>query len=170
MNDIAKASERGRRTLYTYFRSKADIYHAVVTSELNNLYKKLQEVADKDMPADEKLIAFVYARLDALQTLVERNGSLQADMFQDVWRVEKIRKDFNIRETEIIRKILQDGIREGIFYMPDIDMTALLLHHALKGVEVPYIRSFMTEAPSRRLKRRENVVHLLFNGLRINNE
>lgn len=34
MNDIAKASQRGRRTLYTYFSSKNDIYKAVIESEL----------------------------------------------------------------------------------------------------------------------------------------
>ena len=30
MNDIAVASKKGRRTLYTYFKSKEDIYMAVV--------------------------------------------------------------------------------------------------------------------------------------------
>ena len=29
MNDIAVASGRGRRTLYTYFKSKEDVYYAV---------------------------------------------------------------------------------------------------------------------------------------------
>ena len=33
MNDIALASKKGRRTLYTYFKSKEDIYLAVVESE-----------------------------------------------------------------------------------------------------------------------------------------
>ncbi|HRU13864.1 MAG TPA: helix-turn-helix domain-containing protein, partial [Dysgonamonadaceae bacterium] len=32
MNDIAEASKRGRRTLYTYFNSKNEIYKAVVES------------------------------------------------------------------------------------------------------------------------------------------
>ena len=35
MNDIALASKKGRRTLYTYFKSKEDIYLAVVESELD---------------------------------------------------------------------------------------------------------------------------------------
>ena len=30
MNDIAQASGKGRRTLYTYFKSKEDIYWAVI--------------------------------------------------------------------------------------------------------------------------------------------
>ena len=34
MNDIAVASGKGRRTLYTYFKSKEDVYFAVIQSEL----------------------------------------------------------------------------------------------------------------------------------------
>ena len=45
MNDIAQASKKGRRTLYTYFKSKNEIYLAVVESELDQLYKMLQDVA-----------------------------------------------------------------------------------------------------------------------------
>ena len=37
MNDIALASKKGRRTLYTYFKSKDEIYLAVVESELDIL-------------------------------------------------------------------------------------------------------------------------------------
>ena len=37
MNDIAQASKKGRRTLYTYFKSKEQIYMAVVESELEML-------------------------------------------------------------------------------------------------------------------------------------
>ena len=37
MNDIAVASKKGRRTLYTYFKSKEDIYMAVVEYELEML-------------------------------------------------------------------------------------------------------------------------------------
>mgnify|MGYP002523320636 FL=1 len=35
MNDIAQASGKGRRTLYTYFNSKEDIYWAVIEEELD---------------------------------------------------------------------------------------------------------------------------------------
>ena len=33
MNDIAVASGKGRRTLYTYFSRKEDVYYAVIESE-----------------------------------------------------------------------------------------------------------------------------------------
>ena len=43
MNDIAEASQRGRRTLYTYFSNKKEIYNACIESELEGLYVQLQE-------------------------------------------------------------------------------------------------------------------------------
>ena len=159
MNDIAQASRKGRRTLYTYFKSKNEIYLAVVESELDQLHKMLVDVASKDLPADEKLLTFIYSRLDAVKALVFRNG--------DIWRVEKVRKSFDLREVEIIKGILDDGVKEGIFSMPDTDITALVLHHALKGLEVPYIRGIMGDNISQRIKRRDNVMNLIFNGIKI---
>lgn len=41
MNDIAQASGKGRRTLYTYFKRKDDVYYAVIESELERLSDKL---------------------------------------------------------------------------------------------------------------------------------
>ena len=163
MNDIAQASKKGRRTLYTYFKSKNEIYLAVVESELDQLYKMLQDVAAKDLPADEKLITFLYA----IKALVFRNGTLKANFFRDIWRVEKIRKSFDIRETELIQGILEAGVKEGIFAMPDTEITAVVLHHALKGLEVPYIRGIMGDNISQRIKRRDNVMNLIFNGRKI---
>ena len=45
MNDIAQASQKGRRTLYTYFKSKDDVFDAVVEAELDKLVDSLLEVA-----------------------------------------------------------------------------------------------------------------------------
>ena len=167
MNDIAQASGKGRRTLYTYFKSKNEIYSAVVESELDRLYKVLCDVAEKNLPADEKLMTLIYTRLDAVKALVFRNGTLRATFFRDIWRVEKVRKGFDLREVEIIKGILDDGVRERVFSMPDTDITALVLHHALKGLEVPYIRGIMGDNISQRIKRRDNVMNLIFNGIKI---
>ncbi|MDF9830327.1 TetR/AcrR family transcriptional regulator [Parabacteroides sp. PF5-6] len=169
MNDIAHASQKGRRTLYTYFKSKNEIYLAVIESELNKLYMMLVDVAGKELPADEKLINFIYTRLDTIKSLVFRNGTLRATFFRDIWRVEKVRKNFDLREVDLIKNILDDGVKEGVFQMPDTDVTALVLHHSLKGLEVPYIRGVMGDTIQQRIKRRDNVINLIFNGIKIKN-
>ncbi len=167
MNDIAQASGKGRRTLYTYFKNKNEIYLAVVESELSQLHRVLMDVSEKTLPADEKLITFIYTRLDAIKALVFRNGTLRATFFRDIWRVEKVRKDFDALEVKLLKNILDDGVKEGIFSMPDTEITALVLHHALKGLEVPYIRGVMGDSISKRIKRRDNVINLIFNGIKI---
>ena len=167
MNDIAQASSKGRRTLYTYFKNKDEIYQAVVESEIDKLNKMLMEVASKDLPADEKLITYIYSRLDAVKALVFHNGTLRANLFRDIWTVEKIRKDFDLRDIEVIKGILDEGIAQGMFNVPDPDIMASVLHHALKGLEVPYIRGLMGDTISQRIKRRDNVMSLIFNGIKI---
>ena len=162
MNDIAQASNKGRRTLYTYFKSKDDILWAVIESEMDQLRTILSELVEQDMPADEKLTAFLYTRLDAMKRIVTRNGTIRAEFFRDIWRVEKARKKFNIQETVLLKKILDSGVNEGIFEIPDVEATAYIIHQALRGLDVPYIRGKMGDSESDR----DNVMNLFFNGIK----
>ena len=72
MNDIALASKKGRRTLYTYFKSKEDIYLAVVESQLDILLDTMKRVADKHISPDEKMLEMIYTRLDVVKEVVYR--------------------------------------------------------------------------------------------------
>lgn len=166
MNDIALASHKGRRTLYTYFNNKNEVYKAVVESELEKMFKALQDVINRDLPADEKLMLFFYTRLDTIKNVVARNGTLRADFFRDIWRVQTVRKAFDRKETEVLKKILQQGTDEGTLTMPDVDLTAEILHHALRGLEVPYIRGLINPIDSDNKRRYLNIYHLLFQGIK----
>ena len=103
MNDIALASKKGRRTLYTYFKSKEDIYMAVVESELDILSDIMKRVVEKDISPDQKIIEMIYTRLDAVKEVVYRNGTLRATFFRDIWRVEKVRKRFDAKEIQLFK-------------------------------------------------------------------
>lgn len=166
MNDIATASKKGRRTLYTYFKSKAEIYHAVVESELNILYNSLEAVIHKDIPADEKLLEFILIRSESIKNVVFRNGTLKAHFFRDIWRVENVRKDFDIKEIGYLQAILDEGVRKDIFKIEDTASMALILHHAFKGLEVPYIRGTMRAFPQSGKKSTDSIINLLFNGIK----
>lgn len=166
MNDIAVASHKGRRTLYTYFNNKNEVFKAVVESELDKMIMALQAVVEKDLPADEKLMLFFYTRLDAVKNVVARNGNLRADFFRDIWRVQNVRKTFDRKETEILKVILQKGIDEGTLSMPDVDLTAEILHNALRGLEVPYIRGLINRDDSDHKRRYLNISHLIFRGIK----
>ena len=140
MNDIAQASKKGRRTLYTYFKSKEQIYMAVVESELEMLSDQLEKAAGKSMSPDKKILELIMTHLDAIKMVVYRNGTLRADFFRDIWRVEAMRKDFDRKEIALFRRILWEGKEKGLFDIDNVEITADILHYCIKGIEVPYIR------------------------------
>ncbi|WP_072531026.1 TetR/AcrR family transcriptional regulator [Bacteroides ilei] len=145
MNDIAVASKKGRRTLYTYFKSKEQIYMAVVESELEMLSNKMEEVAHKSLAPDKKVLELISTHLDMVKMVVYRNGTLRADFFRDIWRVEAMRKNFDTKEIRLLREILEEGKSSGIFDIDNVDITADIIHYCVKGIEVPYIRGQIGE-------------------------
>ncbi|MBP5257344.1 MAG: TetR/AcrR family transcriptional regulator [Prevotella sp.] len=155
MNDIAVASGKGRRTLYTYFKSKEDVYLAVIESELERLSDKLDEVAAKKIPPQEKIMEIIYTHLSMVRETVVRNGNLRAEFFRNIWMVEKVRKNFDEDEIELFRKVYAEGKAEGEFDIENVDLVADITHYCIKGLEVPYIYGRighgMTEEASRPL-------------------
>lgn len=139
MNDIALQSGKGRRTLYTYFRSKEEIYSAVIGSELERLSEKLDQVANSNQHPDDKLFALIFTHLDQIKETVARNGSLRAEFFRNIWLVEKVRREFDVEEIHILRRVIAEGIGMGAFKVESVNLMADIIHYAVKGIEVPYI-------------------------------
>ena len=139
MNDIAMASGKGRRTLYTYFKNKEEVYTAVIESELERLSDKLDEVADKRIRPQDKIIDLIYTHLNMIKETVVRNGNLRAEFFRNIWMVEKVRKNFDEDEIELFRKVYAEGKEDGEFDIDNVDLVADITHYCIKGLEVPYI-------------------------------
>lgn len=139
MNDIAVASGKGRRTLYTYFNSKEEVYSAVIESELERLSDKLDEVAAMKMRPLDKVIELIYTHLIMIRETVVRNGNLRAEFFRNIWMVEKVRKKFDDYEIDLFRKVYLEGKVDGEFDIDDVNLVADITHYCIKGLEVPFI-------------------------------
>ena len=139
MNDIAVSSGKGRRTLYTYFKSKEEVYFAVIEAELERLSDKLDEVAAKKIRPQEKVIELIYTHLSMIKETVMRNGNLRAEFFRNIWTVEKVRKNFDEDEIELFRKVYAEGKADGEFDIEDVELVADITHYCIKGLEVPFI-------------------------------
>ncbi len=140
MNDIAVASGKGRRTLYTYFKNKEEVYYAVIESELERLTERMDEVAEMQIRPQDKIIELIYSHLNQIKETVIRNGNLRAEFFRNIWMVEKVRKNFDEEEKEIFRRVYKEGRALGEFDIDNIELVADITHYCIKGLEVPYIR------------------------------
>jgi len=163
MNDIAEVSKKGRRTLYTYFKNKEEIYKAVIDQELDTILERLTVISAKKLEPDAKLTAHILTHLDAVKDVVNRNGSLRADFFHDIYEVERKRRKIDVSEIALIRAIIVDGIKKGVFKRMDPDLSSTIIFYAIKGLEVPYIRqNINTEFE----KNKNSIVEFVFQGIK----
>ena len=166
MNNIADLANLGRRTIYLYFKNKEELIDAVIETELGLLYKSLLKVKNQDLSVREKLLNFVYVHLDGMRKLVMRNGSLRAEFFRDICSVERARASFDKDMIKLVEEILREGVDKGEFDIPNIDIMAMIFVYANKGLEVPFISSFIKfRKPIVFEKLRVNMDALLFDGI-----
>lgn len=166
INDIAQAAEKGRRTIYTYFKNKKEIYNAVVESESEKVVSKLTEVLNLPIPPDQKLMEFIFQRFEAMKDLVFRNGSLRAVFFRDVRKVERARKATTPKEINILETILQEGVDKGVFRIKHVDKTAMVMLLSLQGLDVPYIRDNFSDLGIEKNKLRDYLNDFILYGIK----
>ena len=166
MNDIAVASGKGRRTLYTYFKNKEDVFSAVIETELGHLSEMVAIVVRRQMSLEDKLVEFIFAHLSLIKEVVLRNGNLRAEFFRNIWMVEKVRKNFDQAEVNFFVEILEKGNETGEFSVENIPLVADVLHYCVKGLEVPYIYGRLGEGLSQNDSRKivKTLIHRALKG------
>lgn len=117
MSDIANASDKGRRTIYTYFKNKREIYNAILERESERLVQQLRTIVESDEAPDVKVREFIRLRIQMVKsddkaTMTEK---LRSIFNLDLIRIEKIRKLALVKENEILHTLLEQGIRAEVF-------------------------------------------------------
>ena len=162
IGDIAIAARKGRRTIYTYFESKEDIYKAVIEKEVDVLRTKLTEVIFTDSTAKEKLKAYMITRMVTIHELANYYEALRNDYLQDFKIIEKIREDFDNQEIDMLSEILKDGVEGNEFKIENINLTAKAIVIALKGFEIPFFIEKVDKDIEGQL---DSLIDILFNGI-----
>lgn len=165
MNDIAVASGKGRRTLYTYFGSKDEVYLAVIENELDLMVERLQGVLRMPLSPEKKLEEYVFVHFEAVKEAITRNGSLRADFFRNIYEVEKARRPIDIKEIRMIREIMEEGAVKGVFRLQSTQWAAMMFLYALKGMETPYINNNISNYIK---DHRTQIMNVILNGLSTN--
>ena len=142
MNDVAKAANKSRRTVYTYFQSKEELLEASIEMEVMKISKAMTKVAMSELSPDKKIIKLIFVRLQLTRSIVRRNDSLHRDYFVIV---EHIRKSFDSKEIALFRHIIAEGKQMGLFTTESPDLAARFLHFCLKGIEIPFINGIVSK-------------------------
>ena len=166
MNDIASSAAKGPRTIYTYFKSKRDIFNAVVENETDLLLKSLRMVLARPMSASEKFEQYIRVHFEVMREIVSRNGSLRAGFFLDLRKVDKARRIISRKEVAILREILEEGVASGEFSIDDTQERAVVITHAVYGLDVAYIRDSLVDKGVDKEQLVDSITQLFLNGIR----
>ncbi len=138
VDEIAKLARIGKGTIYYYFRSKEAIFEEVINKEYRFLKEKIREAIHQEKTPQRKLRAFVLTKMLYLKELANYYSTLYDEYLEHYSFVEKARRRNVEEEIAIVRSILEDGAKRGIFFMEDSQLTALGIVSALKGLEYPW--------------------------------
>ena len=162
IGDIAIAARKGRRTIYTYFESKEDIYKAVIEKEVNILRAKLFEAISNESNVKGKLKAYMITRMMTINELANYYEALRNDYLQNFKIIENIREDFDNQEINMISEILYKGVENNEFKIENVNLTAKAIVVSMKGFEIP----FFIEKVNQDLEDQLNsLINILFNGI-----
>jgi len=115
MREIADAAGLGKSTLYDYFKTKDEILIYFFEDQLNDMTEEAQRIALQNLSADKRLRQVMEAYIQNLQT----NKSLFLKLTQESQRL-KVESQKQIQKKrhayqDLIRALIDEGIREGVF-------------------------------------------------------
>ena len=162
MEEIAHATKKGKSSIYYYFKSKEDIFRAVVEKEAEELKKDLLTAIGKVDDPVEKLRTYVLFRMHKLNTLTNFYAALKHEYLDHLEFIENIRKEYDRNEILILQSILQTGIDQRKFSVEDPELAAVAIATAMKGLELPL---FINKKHGNIEDRLDSLIKFLFYGL-----
>lgn len=139
MDDIAYAAGKGKSSLYYYFKSKEEVFEAVVEKEAGLLRSEIiKKVGDCDT-AIEKLSVYIFVRMHGFKNMGNFYVALKDELLSSLGFIEKIRTKYDTNEIESITNIINEGIENKEFKNLNTTLTAKTIVVAMKGLEVPLL-------------------------------
>jgi AcrR family transcriptional regulator len=162
MDEIAQAARKGKSSIYHYFKSKEDIFKAIVEKEADELSAAIAKAINAETTSEKKIRAYVLARMKGINNLTNLYSALKDEYLEHYSFIENVRVKYDTEEVNTIKGILKTGVEDEEFKIEDINLTAFALVTALKGLEYPL---FIKNNNAKTEKRFEGLLNVLFYGI-----
>lgn len=163
LDDIAHEARKGKSTIYYYFKSKDEIFKAVIDTEAKIREQSIEEKISPIHDPKQKLKTYIYIRMVTLKTVVNYYEAIKNDMLDNLYFVDRFRSDHFDAEIKQIQKMLLEGIALGEFTIQNPELTAKTIVTALHGFEVPLILKNLSDEELQ--KSVDEMLNILFYGM-----
>lgn len=166
VEDVAREAGVSRRTVYLHFANKEELGLSSVGRVVREVHTMLEELVQKDIPADEMLRTALTQRVMGRVMAVQDYYMGLDELFESIRPAYMARRQaFFEHEQALIVKILDKGIRQKIFDVEDCETTALYLLLATNAF-LPYSLSARELGTPESVEHRlSGMIQLLMNGV-----
>lgn len=166
MNDIAAASDKGRRTIYTYFKNKREIYNAVLEQQSNQIIGRLKEtVALKNISATEKLRRYLLELFDIIAQTAPKPEGYKRLLLRDHKRIARIFKIALDKERTLFNDLLRQGVESGEFDPAQAECLPSIISSAIGYIYYYHTEDNSAEADSNLQKYLQQITEFVVNGV-----
>jgi AcrR family transcriptional regulator len=143
MDDVAKAIDKGRSSLYYYYKSKDEIFDAVVMIEIGEMLTAMTRAVDQAAGIEQKLHAFFLTKLEVLREkrsfFKMLDAGMDADAFSNFQKTKVVHHNLIIRkESTLLEALLTDGISKGELSKmssSELELLIMVLLSSLRGLK-----------------------------------
>ena len=159
MQEIAGAAGLGKSTLYDYFQTKDEILVYFFEDQWNDLIEEAQRIAVQNCSADIRLRRIMDAYLESLRA--NKNLFLKLSVESQRLKLESQKQIQDKRHAyqDMIRALIEEGIREGIFRRVNSLLAARLL---VGNIGLVLYGSRLTGTPQNML---QDTLDIFFKGI-----
>jgi len=163
MEDIAHALRKGKSSLYYYFKNKEEIFQAVIELEKDILFTELNKVVQSDLQPKEKFKEYVITRMKTIHMLENYMKVLKDDALGVYDFFDKLRGKGEAEEATLLTQMLEEGQKDDSFQVKNVNMAAVAIAIALKGLEGPLFQSLNNFDDFK--VQIDNILNILFFGI-----
>lgn len=135
MEDIAHAARKGKSSLYHYFKSKEDVFQAVVEKEGGIVELQMEQALEKEKTPQAKICTYTIRRMEILNQVANFYSAFKDEYLEQYAFIQKLRRKFDRWELTTVKSILQEGVDKGVFVIRDLELAAFTIVTAMKGLE-----------------------------------
>jgi AcrR family transcriptional regulator len=171
MEDVAKAVGKGKSSLYYYYKSKEEIFDAVIDVEIREILAEISRAVGKVDTLEEKIHAFCLSKLKISKkrrsTFNVMDMSMNADEMTSYTKARHaVHIRFRERETAFFKQLLMEGNERGEIRKmgeKEMDMVVFVILSSFRGLKREVIEensNKQEEAAAR------TIAALMMNGLK----
>jgi AcrR family transcriptional regulator len=163
LDDIAREARKGKSTIYYYFKSKDDIFKAVIDAEAEIRTKMIDDQISVIDDPKQKLKTYIYVRMLSLKNVGNYYEAIKNDLLDNLYFVNSLRTNHFDDEVNVVKNLLLKGIDQEIYTIQNPELTARTIVTLLQGFEVPIIQKNLSDEELQ--KSVDEMLNILFHGI-----